>query len=208
MVTAHKSTSVDEQCAYECYNWHKEHTLSPKGYTSDVDERFFGPDTPNKPPAIDVEIKLATNIQITDDDGLVSSVAEFWIPEEPDRYTEVAKVAFNDLSVWHIPLPPWEKDHSNFRMMLVDEFIPDIVQWKALNQGQSPSERLESWKKWLESDDYTWEDEVSDTEMSDSDRQWFNENLDNIKHLDRQVDSSCDYSNIEIDDIDSWENGW
>jgi hypothetical protein len=187
-------------------SWASKYEIEPQGYVDEVDERFFGENTPNEPPLLQVEVKLAADISISDNPRLVREVAEFWFPDEVQRYKKVAIIAFNDASVWHIPLASWEKDYENFRRIIVEEFIPDVVQWKAIVDNRSPSKALSKWNEWLESDDEGWEEDMEKTKFSKENREWFNENADWLGHILRQVDTKD--RKVSLDVEDSWENDW
>jgi hypothetical protein len=202
--------STNENNANPTYqSWTDKWDIEPYGYTTNIDDRFFDEDSPHKPPIIDVDVKLAADIQIREDKQLVKSVAEYWFPHDTERFIEVAEIVFNDISVWYLPLPPWDKDYENIRINIVDDFVSDVVQWKAIVDNRSPKVALEEWRDWLDKDDdYEWAQLISDTEMLESTRKWFNENADWLPHIHKTVES--DIKNVELNDSDemSWEDSW
>lgn len=197
------------QFDHQSKSWADLHNIEPQGFSTNIGEKFFGDDSPNKTPVVDVDVKLAADIIISDNPELVKEVAEYWFPEDTDRFKSVAKVVFNDGSVWHIPLPDWNKDYEGFRVDLVERFIPDVVQWKALVRGDDPSEALSRFREELNVEhDTSWEKELDDTEYTDEQRKWFNDNLDHVDYLQRTVESTSDSDNLDIGSDSNWEDDW
>jgi hypothetical protein len=189
--------------------WIDEWDIEPYGYTTNIDERFFSEDSPHEKPLIDVDVKLAADIEIRDDSKLVQSVAEHWFPHDTERYVEVAEITFNDVSVWYLPLAPWDKDYENTRLSIVDDFVSDIVQWNAVVNNESPKVALEEWHNWLEQhENNEWTELMSETEMDESQRKWFNENADWLPHIPKTVESKVE--DIEFDGSNkmNWEDNW
>lgn len=185
-------------------NWYDSYDIEPKGFSSSVDSDYFDDDSPHKPPAIDVDVKMAADVHISDDPKLVKEVTEYWFGEHDDRYIEVAKVVFNDGSVWCLPLADWDKDYTNTRIHIVDEYIPDVVQWKAITEGRDPSEALENFRDQTSEDDEQWVEDVGNTDMTEEQRRWFNNTLDHVNHIDRKVETK-DVDVKVTEDIDtSW----
>lgn len=201
-MTESKSTTEDE------YNWYDEWDIEPQGFSSDVNMDFFDEQSPHKPPVFDVEVKMAADIKITDDGELVDEVVGYWFPEGNDRYEYVAKVVFNDASVWCLPLASWEKDYERTRCRLVEDYIPDVIQWKAIVDGRDPSQALSSFREEYESDDSSWVDDIEEAEMTEEQREWFNRHADWVNHIDRTVESSDNDVNISIEDDTGWEEDW
>lgn len=205
--TATSVNTNNESSTHE--SWTEKWDIEPHGFVNDVDERFFNEDAPHKPPLIDVELKLAADVQIRDDNELVQSVADYWFPHDSERHTEVAEIVFNDISVWYLPLAPWEKDYESTRIKIVDDFIPDIVQWKAITENENPKEALEEWKEWDKDDDeYEWVELMSETEMEGEIRKWFNEHADWLPYIAKKVKSQA--NDVEFDDSGDldWRDSW
>lgn len=192
----------------EVYDWTSKWDIEPHGFSADASEPFCSEDTPHKPPLYNVELKLAADIEIINDIGLVNEVAEHWFPSQVNRFTQAAAVVFNDASVWYLPLATWEKDYEGIRTHLVNSFIPDIVQWKAIVDGRDPSEALEQYRDWNSIDEKEWVDDVDDTDMPEDYRQWFNDNVDWVGHISREIESSSDNVDLDVDEDDSWTDDW
>lgn len=188
-------------------NWYDSYDIEPKGFPSTVDRDFFGDDSPHKPPAIEVDVKMAADIHITDDQELVENVTEYWFGEYSERFIEVAKVVFNDGSVWCLPLADWDRDYTNTRIHIIEEYIPDVIQWKAITEDRDPSEALEEFRNLTSDGDYSWTEDVDNTEMTDEQRRWFNNNLEHIEHIDRKVKSKGIDVEITQDVDTSWTEG-
>lgn len=192
----------------EVYDWTSEWNIDPQGFSANATEPFCSDDTPHEPPLYNVELKLAADIEIINDIELVNEVANYWFPSEVDRYTQVAAVVFNDASVWYLPLASWEKDYEGTRTHIVEKFIPDIVQWRALIDGRSPSKALDKYRDWNSIDEKKWVEDVEDTDMPEEYRQWFNDNAEWVEHISREVKSSSNNVNLGVDEDDSWTDDW
>lgn len=188
--------------------WYEDLHVKPEGFSKNPDGRFYGENSPNDPPAIDVDVKMASDIVLEDNSEKAEEAAELIGFDKPSSYDEVAVVAFNDGSTWHLPIKDWSNDHASMRLMLVDEFIRDIIQWKAVINGEDPLERLSKWESNNNQDNYDWVEDVEDTEMSEEQRKWFNNNAEWVDHLDRVVESDNDSVDMDADDDYSWENDW
>lgn len=191
----------------ERYNWVTDTDVVPHGYSVDVSDKYFGEDTPHEPPVVDVDLKLAADIEIISDEEFAKEVAEWWFPGETEKYIEVAAIIFNDGSIWYIPLASWDNDYEKTRMRIVDDYMSDVVQWKALVRGDNPREALEDWYDWKEPDKVEWLEDMDKTEMSEEQRKWFNENVDWLEHIDRTVESSSSDVELELED-DDWTDDW
>ena len=198
----------DVPIANEDFTWHEYWDVSPQGFSKDPDSRFYGDESPNDPPAIDVDVKMATDIEIEEDSELATRAAETIGMGKPDKYTSVAVVAFNDMSTWHIPLRPWAEDNAEMRMFAVDSFIFDVIQWRAVIEGEDPQKRLDRWLKQFESDEEDWAEDVGDTELTDEQREWFNNHADWVDYIDRKVESNADEVDLDVEDDYSWEDDW
>jgi hypothetical protein len=208
MSTGAKLMSKPEPITEDTYKWHDEWNLNPQGFSTNVDDRFFGNDSPNKPPVFDVDVKLAADVVISDDIELASEVAQYWFPEDSERFTQVAIIVFNDASVWHIPLAPSNKDYERTRQTIVDRYIPDVVQWKAILNGNDPAEALEQLKGEIESTEEKWVKELDQTDMSEEQRQWFNDNARWLDHIGRTVESSQDDVDLNVNGEEQWTDDW
>lgn len=189
------------------HSWASKWNIEPHGYSKNLDNRFFDDDSPHESPVLDVEVKLAADVEFSDDEELVQEVAEYWFPEEADRYEEVAKVVFNDLSVWYMPLASWENDDANLRISLIDSFFPDILQWKAIVRGDDPEEAVEEWESRFTIDDEGWEEDLTDTGMTEEQRVWFNNNAPWLEHISRERDSKVADMELDLGD-DDWTDDW
>lgn len=179
-------------------DWH----IYPGGYWEDVDEDFFGEGTPNSPPLINVDTKLAAEVHITEDQGVVEEAAEFMFPEEVERYTQAVQIIYNDLSTWLLPLPPWGEDLAGTRDWLVRDIVPEVIQWEAILDGRDPEKALSEWEDG-EGVETTWTDMIDETEMSDEDRKELNNKLGDNIDLPERVRKSKGI-NISEDSTTSW----
>jgi len=190
------------------YKWTSEYNIRPRGYSTEVDEEYFGEDTPHKPPVLDVDLKLAADIEIVDDDELVEEVAEYWFPSEKSRYNKAAAIIFNDVSVWYLPLANWDEDYEHTRVKIIDDFIEDIIQWRAIVDGRSPEKALEDWRDWKEPNVKQWVKELDDTELSEEYRNWFNNNVDWVSHISKTIESNSHEVELDLNDEDDWTEEW
>jgi len=196
-----ESDNNEDSYTWDC-NWH----VDLQGYWKDVDGRFYSEDTPNEPPLMAVPEKLAAEIHIIDDSEIVQDVAEWWFPEAADEYTEAAKVVFNDFSTWHLPLKPWDKDYENSREHIIKTYVPEVIRWNAILEGENPDKAIEDWNKPWEIDDPDWFDDIEKTEMSEEFRKWCNKNADWLPHIDKKI-KSTDEIELDVED-DNWEDDW
>lgn len=203
-----KTVEEPETMTEDDYKWHEEYDIEPQGFSSEVDMDFFGDDSPHKPPVFDVDVKMAADIEITDDGELVDEVRQYWFPEGHQRYEYVAKIVFNDASVWYMPLASWEKDYERFRCSLVEDYIPDVIQWQAIVDGRDPSKALSRFRERYQTEDDDWVDDIEDAEMTEEQRQWFNRYANWVDHIDRTVESGDNEVNISTEDDTSWEEDW
>jgi|APHM01.1.fsa_nt_gi hypothetical protein len=190
-------------------NWTEKWEIEPHGFDNEIDGRFFCEEAPHEPPLIDVEMKLASEIKIRDDIDLVESVATYWFPEMPDKYVEVAEIWFNDVSVWYLPLASWSEDCENMRIRIVDDFIPDVIQWKAIVENRSPKDALEQWREWDSNDnEYQWTSMMEQTEITDELRKRFNENADWLPYMAKTIESEVEIEQTEEPSKTDWEESW
>jgi len=203
-----KTMSQSRPITEDGYKWYEQYDIEPQGFSSEVDMGFFDDDSPHKPPVLDVEVKMATDVIITDDEKLVDEVSQYWFSEGDNRHEYVAKIAFNDASIWYLPLASWDKDYERTRCRLVDRYIPDVIQWKAILDDRSPSDALTKFKQRYEEEDDDWVDDIEDAEMTEEQRQWFNRYANWVDHIDRTVESGDDDVSIETENETSWEEDW
>lgn len=192
----------------ESYSWLEQYDINMSACSSYDNEPFEDDSTPHKPPLIDVDLKLASDIEFLEDEELVGEVVDYWFPESKDRLDQVAAVFFNDGSVWYLPTTDWEKDYEGIRTHVVQKFIPEIIQWRAIVNGENPSEALSRHEQGLEPEEPEWEEDVADTEISEEDRMWFNENVDWLPHLDREIKSKSESIDLNVESGDSWADDW
>jgi hypothetical protein len=186
-------------------NWH----IRIDGFWENVDSRFYNDELPNQPPLLSVNERLAAEIKILDEDDIVSKVSEFFFPESPDRYTEVARVLFNDLSTWHIPLPPWDKDYEKQRVRIVDRYIPEIIKWSCIIYKKDYQTEIEKWEDEIsDQEKYEWMDRINDTEFTEEDIKWLNENMKWVETQHKVVKSDNDNVELNIGKENSWEDDW
>ena len=188
--------------------WYNHFNVDPVGLPSSVDLSYFGDDSPHQPPIFDVDVKMAADVEIVEDQDIVRNVAEWWFGKHESRYTKVVKVIFNDISVWYYPLGEDGKDYENIITHVVDRYLPDIVQWKAVVDGDDPREALEEFRRETTEEEPDWVEDLEDTGMSDEYREWFNENLDTIDHIDREVKSRSETEDIDIEVEGDWTDDW
>jgi len=179
----------------------------PTTESETVGDRFFGEGTPNDPPIIYVDEKLAADMEIIDDENVVQEVVEFWSLPQPDRYVSVLKVTFNDFSNWHIPLPPWEKDYAKTRVNTIDKYMPEIIRWHAIVEGEDPEPRLQDWESQLEPSEPEWYGDLEKTGISEETREKVNNQLSAVPYIDKKIESTTYDADIEVED-DSWEDDW
>jgi len=196
-VRSDEKSAVD--VSTEDFDWH----LSLDGYWSNIDERFFGEDTPNEPPLMAVPEKLAADMTHIEDSEYAKEIAEQLDFNTPSRYGSVVRVTFNDFSTWHWPV--LERDGYNSELEhFAEEYIPQIIQWEAIVAGDNPQRALQEWAGEQEDPDYSWVDDISETSMDDDTRRYFNDNADWLEELSRNVDSV----DVDIDTDDNWEDDW
>lgn len=198
------SGNTEEQINHTDISWH----ISLDGYWDDVDERFYGENTPNEPPLMYVPEKLAANMDYKDDPHLATKVASQLDFNTPERYEAVVTVIFNDFSTWNWPILEGGRKLTSEVTHFIDEYMPQIVQWRAIVAGESPEEALEEWEGRTDNPDFSWMDDMMNTRLSEEDRKYLNDNADWLEHKSRVVGSTPDTSNIEIDSGDDWEDDW
>jgi len=183
-------------------NWH----LKLEGYWESVDESLFDEDSPNSVPLMAVPEKLAAEIEITDEPEVVEQVAKWWDEERSDQYVEVARILFNDLSTWHIPLRPWSKDYANIREGILKRYVPQVIKWEAILEGKDPDKALEEWDKPWNVKDPEWFNDVDDTGLTEDTRKWLNEDKDWLPHISKEINSNNE--EVDLDVEDGWEDDW
>lgn len=168
-----------------------------------TDTRFYGEGTPNDFPIIAVSELLAARIEIIEDEDWAKEVAQFWHISETENITELVKVTFNDLRTWHWPLRPWDKDPTKTRQHIVEKYVPQVIRWEAILEGEDPDEAVSNWENRHEDDTVDFVEIMDETEMSDEDRKWFNKNADWMPLLKRKVEKNEDVD-IDVAEDDSW----
>jgi len=186
----------------------KDRTYESGDWTSELDERYFTGGSPNDPPAYEVDKREPVDIEILEDESLVEQTAAFMFPGEVDRYTEVARITYNDMSTWHIPLPPWEKDCANFREHIVGTYVAQAIKAQAELDGRDGDEELRQWQIRRGNRDPDWFSDVAKTDMSEENRQWFNENMELVPDIPRTVQSVTSDPVSEVDVDSDWEDDW
>lgn len=181
-------------------DWH----ISSDGYWDEHDSRFFGEDKPNDPPLMNVPEKLAADMDYIEDPQTVLDIAESLEMRSPDRYDAAIRVIFNDFSTWHWPILKGDRELTNEVMHFIDEYMPQIVQWRAIVAGEDPKQALDEWNDVVEEKDYSWMDEIDNTELSEDDRQYLNDNASWLEHISRKVDAP----DIDIEDDSDWADDW
>lgn len=200
--TSGASGEPEDVTSWDC-NWH----IKLDGYWDNVSEKYFGDDTPNQPPLMAVPEKLAAELHIVDDPELVEEVGEFWAQGSPDEYVEVFKIVFNDLSTFHVPLRPWSKDYAMIRDSLVKQYLPEVVKWEAVLDGENPDEVLDNWLPPWEEEDPDWFEDVDKTGLSESTRKWLNEEKNWLPHIDKKIESNGNVD-LDLDEDDDWADDW
>lgn len=178
------------------------------GWFNGTDSRYYNPDSPNKPPAFKVPKRIAVDIELTTEQHLVQQTAEFWFPSEPERYTEVARITFNDMSVWYFPLPPWSKDYAGTRHHVVKEFVPEVIKARSDKAGMDGDRYKHLWEVRNGLARPHWLEDVDNAELSEANRKWFNENADWIPKIRKTIESQLDEVDIEVEDSYGWEDDW
>lgn len=193
----------DDSYTFDC-NWH----ISLDGYWDEVDPKYFGANTPNEPPLMAVPEKLAADMEIIQSDDIIQQLSNWIYNDDASIYTEVLKITFNDFSTWHIPLRPWDKDYARTRANSVKRYMPQIIEWNAIIQGNNPEQALEQFDPPWESNNPEWFDDFQHYEMDEETRKWYNENVDWLAHIDKTIKS--DNENIDIDEgeNDDWTKDW
>lgn len=173
----------------------------------DSGDTFFSDDSPNRRAAMRVPNRLAVDLKLIEDEDRVKSIAEWWDDSNPSQYNQVIKVVFNDFSTWHIPLRPWNKDYANIRGYVVERYLPEIIEFKAIINEEDPEQRVEEWIEQIEESEPKWFADVEDTEITEEQRKYFNKNADWLPHIDRTVGSSSEDVDLDLDD-ESWTDDW
>jgi len=166
------------------------------------DARFYGDGTPNDPPLINVPKKLATDMHYKDDPQLATDVASQLDFNTPSRYEAVITVEFNDYSTWNWPILVGNRELTTEVEHFIDKYLPQIIKWDAIVEGKDPQKEL---KKWRDGDevDYSWAEDVANTEISEDTRKYFNDNASWLPHIDRELSGS-----IDIETEGDWKDDW
>lgn len=191
--------SDTESIDWDC-NWH----IDFDGYFDNVDERFFGEDKPHEPPLMEVPERLAAEIDIVENSDFASTVAAQWGFNDNDSYAEVVEVLFNDLSVWRVPVKSWDKDYLNMRDEIVEKYVPQVIKWEAILNGDDPSKALNEWYNDGEPKEPQWVNEIQDTELDEEDRKWLNKNADWLGRIDRKAQSDDRNVDVEVEEDYGW----
>lgn len=202
------SDSEEEESSENSYSWDCNWHIHPEGYWDGVDERFFGEDTPNQPPLMNVSEKLAAEMEVIDDPDFVKEVGEWWSEREADSYNAVIRVIFNDLSTWHVPVKPWDKDYARTREHTVKRYVPEVIRWEAILNGEDPDKAIAEWDEPWGEHRPEWFDDFEHWEMEEQTRKWFNENADWLPHIDRTIESTEDEVELDVDDDEDWTDDW
>jgi len=174
-----------------------------KVFWHDTDTRFYGEGTPNDFPIIAVSELLAARMEIIEDKEWAHKIAQFWNIEDTENISELMKITFNDLRTWHWPLRPWDKDPTKTRQHLVEKYVPEVIRWEAIMEGEDPDEAVLEWENRYEDDSVDFIQLIEETDVSDEDRKWFNNNADWMPLLKRKVEKNDDVD-IDIAEDDSW----
>jgi hypothetical protein len=140
-------TDSSQSRSTDSFSWLSKHDINKSACSSYDKEPFVSDDTPHEPPLYNVDFKIASDIEIIDNDRLTNKVVEYWFPEERDRLNKVVAVFFNDASAWYLPVADWDKDYEGIRTHVVQKFVPEVVQWKAIVRGDNPAEALKRYEK-------------------------------------------------------------
>lgn len=170
-------------------------------------KQMFGDSTVNKEPTKEVNEKLAVDINIIKDDELVEQVAEMWTPKVKDKMEEAIQIVFNDGSTWHWPLRPWDKDAAKVRQHFIERYMPQVIRWEAMQNGEDPEEALKESMFYVDTSEPEWVDRIEDTETSEESREWFNNNADYLPDLMKTVSSSANDVDLDVDN-DDWTEDW
>lgn len=200
--TSDSGNSDEDSYTWDC-NWH----IDPDGYWDDVDERFFGDGTPNQPPLMEVPEKMAAELHIIDDEDVVQSAAELMFPNHSDEYTQVLRVVYNDLSTWHVPIKDWDDDSEMIMETIVQKYVPEVIKWEAIINGENPQDKLEEWDKPWEFDEPEWWSDMDHTGISEETRKWLNNSVPGVEYVDRKIESSKQEVDLEVED-DDWTDDW
>lgn len=202
--------TADDSVSNSCNNKvssDKCETENPKSqskvFWQDTDTRFYGEDTPNDFPIIAVNELLAARIEIVEDEEWAKEVAQFWNISESRNITELVRITFNDLRTWHWPLRPWDKDPTKTRQHIVEKYVPQVIRWEAILEGEDPKEAVSEWENRHEDNSVDFAEIMDETDMSDEDRKWFNKNADWMPLLKRKVEKNDDVD-INVAEDDSW----
>lgn len=195
------SDNDNEQLGPRDINWH----ISLDGYWDDVDKRFYGEDTPNEPPLMNVPEKLAADMDYCDDSDLATEIASQLDFNTPERYEAVITVTFNDFSTWNWPILNGGRKLTSEVIHFIDKYMPQIVKWEAILAGDDPIQAVKEWKGENDPADFSWMDDISNTKLSEPDRKYLNENADWLEHKSRRVDATPD---IDVDSGDDWADDW
>lgn len=202
-VNDNSSNTVDK-VSIEDYDWH----ISMDEYWDDVDERFYGGDTPNEPPLMNVPEKLAADMEYVDDPHYASTIAEQLDFNSPERYGAVITVIFNDFSTWKWPILVGDRELTSEVEHFIEKYIPEIIEWEAIVAGEDPDKALKEWYGERQDDDMSWMEEVSNTSMSDEVRKVFNEEVEWLPHINRTVETNTGMDSVDIDSDDDWTDDW
>jgi hypothetical protein len=185
-------------------NWH----VSLNGYWDNIDERFYGEDTPNDPPIINVPEKLAADIEYINSPLKASIIAEKLDMDKCISYNSAVKIRFNDFSTWHWPMKSCDREFTYQLKGFIDRWFPDIIQWHAIVRGDDPKEALERWYDEIEPSTPDWIEEFEDTDMDEETRQYLNDNADWLPEISRTVEGKGVDSSSDISIEEDWNEGW
>lgn len=199
-----KSCDTESSVDIDDFDWH----LSIDGYWDSVDDRFFGSDSPNEPPLMNVPEKLAADVSYIDDSEYATEVATQLSMNSPQRYEAVMRITFNDFSVWNWPLIEGNREYNSQIEHFIDKFMPQILKWEAIVRGDDPTKAVDKWIADDDDSDYSWVEDIDNTDISESLREYFNDEVDWMPHISRVIETSTTSDNDNSSFDDSWTDDW
>jgi len=173
------------------------------GYFESVDDRFYGEDTPNKPPLMPVPDKLAADMDYIQDSGYAMEVATQLDFNTPSRYNSVVRILFNDFSTWNWPILDECDGISSELDHFVNKYIPQIIQWEAIVAGEDPNDAVDEWAKDTTLDE-TWMKDVGNTHLTEDQRKFFNDKVEWMEYISKDVESS----EVSVKADGDWTDDW
>jgi len=185
-------------------DWH----VSTEKYWSHIDKRFYGPGTPNETPLIDVPAKLAADMEYIDDAELATQVASLLNFSNSESYEAVIRIKFNDFSTWNWPLLVGNREFTDEVKHFIDRYFPEILKWDAIVAGEDPQRAVEEWKDPNAGDNYSWTDDVDQTDMSEETRKYFNENKEWMPEIRKTIKNEVSASDVNVSEDEDWMEDW